>query len=673
MMRFLLPIFVAGYFLQCTPPPTGPSKAAQVNLDLNNPAVQRLYNLRDERRTDSLLHYLQHEEATLRYLAALSFASSGDSSAIDALANRLRDTVEDVRIAAAFALGQIGLPRCEKPLVDAFARDDTASVRQRFNAVVLEAVGKCGSTTSLRHIATVTTYMPTDTLLLEGQCRAIYRFGLRDSVLPVATQLMVNYLQNDKIPAPARLMAAHYLARTKNISFDSAQVELISVSYVRAHAHPDIRVAIVKALEKSPTWSAFNRLANAIETENDWRVKCEIIQALGKFDYDTTRTLVAPFLSDTNPHISRTAAEFFVQYGQAQDGDYYWRITQDEPDLPLMTQILLYHASLKHLSGKPQSKEYVNDRLQQFFRQATSPYERAACLRALSEYGWNYVFIHDRGFNDPHPAVKTAAAAALVSILKKPNFYTFFGENSGGVRRALYRYLREIVAAGDPGMIAEGADGFRVPAMNFLNYRDSARLDDLREALVKLRMPRDYEAYLKLDSALAFFEERPASALPKIAYNHPIGWEALKQVSPKTEVTLETEEGKITLELFPLWAPGSVANFLQLASDGFFDGKNFHRVVSNHVIQGGCPRGDGYGGLDYTIRTEIGLVWYDSEGYLGMASAGRDTEGTQFFITHTARPHLDGRYTIFGKVKSGMDVVNRIMPGGVIKDVTVQY
>ncbi len=673
MMRLFFLFLIAGYLLHCTPPPPpGAPKTGQVNLDLNDPLVQKLYNLRDERKVDSLLHYLSDKAATLRYLAALSFASSRDSNVIRALVPLLRDSVEDVRIAAAFSLGQIGLPKCEKPLIDAFISDDTMSIHQRFNAVILEAVGKCGSRTSLKHIAAVTKYYPTDTLLVEGQCRAVYRFGQRDSVAPEGTALMVRYVQNDKIPEPARLMAAHYLARTKNLSFDTAEAKLISVAFIRAENHPGIRMAIATALGKSVTPQAFNRLSSALQTEQDWRVKCNLINALAKFEYDTVRAIVAPFIRDPNPHVSRTAAAFFVSNGQIKDGDYYWRLTMDYPNLPIPVQILLHQASVKYLSGKPQTKDFVNGRLQGLFAQGKTPYDRADCLRALAEFGWNYRFIHDRGFTDPHPAVKTAAAEALVVILKKPNFYAFFGENAKGVRRELYYNLREIVAAGDPGMIAEGAEGFRVEAMNFKTLRDSARINDFRAALAKLRLPRDVEAFMALDKAISFLEGRPEPPKPIIPYNHPVDWETLKLVSKKTEATIETAKGKIVLELYPTWAPGSVANFLRLAADGFFKDKNFHRVVPNFVVQGGCPRGDGYGAPDYSIRTEIGLAWYDGEGYLGMASAGLDTEGTQFFITHSATPHLDGKYTIFGKVKSGMDMVHQILPGDVITGVTVQ-
>ena len=118
-------------------------------------------------------------------------------------------------------------------------------------------------------------------------------------------------------------------------------------------------------------------------------------------------------------------------------------------------------------------------------------------------------------------------------------------------------------------------------------------------------------------------------------------------------------------------APGTVANFIQLARDQYYHNKNFHRVVPNFVIQGGCPRGDGYGSLDYSILSELGPLHYDAEGYIGMASAGNHTEFTQFFITHSPTPHLDGKYTIFGKVKKGMDVVHQIQVGDLIREVNI--
>jgi len=109
-------------------------------------------------------------------------------------------------------------------------------------------------------------------------------------------------------------------------------------------------------------------------------------------------------------------------------------------------------------------------------------------------------------------------------------------------------------------------------------------------------------------------------------------------------------------------APGSVANFIALTQSGFFKGKNFHRVVPNFVVQGGDPRGDGWGGTDYSLRSEFANLRY-LEGYVGMASAGKDTESCQWFITHSPTPHLDGRYTIFAKVTAGMEVVHQLEIG----------
>jgi len=142
-------------------------------------------------------------------------------------------------------------------------------------------------------------------------------------------------------------------------------------------------------------------------------------------------------------------------------------------------------------------------------------------------------------------------------------------------------------------------------------------------------------------------------------------------VTDSTIAVIKTSKGNFTINLYGDDAPGSVANFISLANNNFFDNKVYHRVVPNFVIQGGCPRGDGYGSLDYSIRSELSQLYYDDEGYVGMASAGLHTEGTQWFVTHSPTPHLDGKYTIFGKVIEGMEVVHSIVEGDKINDVII--
>jgi cyclophilin family peptidyl-prolyl cis-trans isomerase len=119
-------------------------------------------------------------------------------------------------------------------------------------------------------------------------------------------------------------------------------------------------------------------------------------------------------------------------------------------------------------------------------------------------------------------------------------------------------------------------------------------------------------------------------------------------------------------------APASVANFVKLSRSGYFNGKIFHRVVPNFVVQTGCARGDGYGGMDFSIRSELSPAHFESEGFVGMASAGLHTEAAQWFITQSPAMHLDSNYTIFAKIVSGMNVVYELGVGDAIQSVTIQ-
>ncbi|MEM6426980.1 MAG: peptidylprolyl isomerase [Cyanobacteria bacterium P01_H01_bin.119] len=137
-----------------------------------------------------------------------------------------------------------------------------------------------------------------------------------------------------------------------------------------------------------------------------------------------------------------------------------------------------------------------------------------------------------------------------------------------------------------------------------------------------------------------------------------------------TRAVMETEKGTITLDLFEQDAPGTVENFIKLSKSGFYDGLNFHRVIPNFMIQGGCPEGSGRGGPGYKIKCEINDNKHLA-GSLSMAHAGRDTGGSQFFICHAPQPHLDGVHTVFGKT-GDMNVVNAIRQGDKILSVKIE-
>ncbi len=147
-------------------------------------------------------------------------------------------------------------------------------------------------------------------------------------------------------------------------------------------------------------------------------------------------------------------------------------------------------------------------------------------------------------------------------------------------------------------------------------------------------------------------------------------WNYIDNLNSKKFVTLKTGKGLIKLELYPDAAPFTVQNFIKLAETGYYDNTIFHRVVPNFVIQGGDPTGTGYSGPGYSIRSEFSPLSF-APYTVGMASSGRDTEGSQFFITHSPQPHLDGKYTLFGRVTEGFEVVDKIQAGDKIESVIV--
>jgi peptidyl-prolyl cis-trans isomerase B (cyclophilin B) len=136
--------------------------------------------------------------------------------------------------------------------------------------------------------------------------------------------------------------------------------------------------------------------------------------------------------------------------------------------------------------------------------------------------------------------------------------------------------------------------------------------------------------------------------------------------------TFDTDRGAVRAELYPEKAPLTVANFVNLAKRGFYDGLKFHRVIPDFMVQGGCPQGTGTGGPGYKFEDEADNGVCHDRGVLSMANAGPNTNGSQFFITHVATPWLDGKHTVFGKVLEGMDVVDRIAQGDVIRSVKVE-
>jgi cyclophilin family peptidyl-prolyl cis-trans isomerase len=204
---------------------------------------------------------------------------------------------------------------------------------------------------------------------------------------------------------------------------------------------------------------------------------------------------------------------------------------------------------------------------------------------------------------------------------------------------------------------------------------DSASFSSaLRDSLFRLPPPTD-GAERTLGRTMSPLQHWPAAS----RVERPIEWYA-RQVREYVGRTVAgrpltakivTTRGTVTISFYGADAPLTVANFALLARRGYFDGSVFHRVVPNFVAQDGDPRGDGSGGPGYAIRDELNRRWYD-RGAVGMALSGPDTGGSQYFLTHSPQPHLDGHYTVFGHVVEGFAVLDGIVQGDRIVTVTVQ-
>jgi cyclophilin family peptidyl-prolyl cis-trans isomerase len=289
-----------------------------------------------------------------------------------------------------------------------------------------------------------------------------------------------------------------------------------------------------------------------------------------------------------------------------------------------------------------------------------NPYQKAGLLSALQHSA--AAFIQEQFFSTDIPVVKLAAATSIVSL----NHHKAF--DSPALKDFSTFYINAI-GDGDPAAIGIITSALTDPELGYKNIISDYSF--LQTAADKMSLPRDYEALQPLLDAIAYFEDREPTSLLQNGYNHPIDWALVRQIPATQQAVITTTKGAITMQLFVEEAPGSVGNFVALVRQQYFNGKYFHRVVPNFVVQTGCNRGDGWGSEDYSIRSEFSLRRYKT-GSVGMASAGKDTEGTQWFITHSPTPHLDGRYSLFAEVTSGLDVLDQIEVGDKIINIELK-
>ena len=262
-----------------------------------------------------------------------------------------------------------------------------------------------------------------------------------------------------------------------------------------------------------------------------------------------------------------------------------------------------------------------------------------------------------RALGDPDASVRAAALDAAASLASGPSA-------DPQVRQAWRTAYGSALVSREPDLVASALDAAAALAEGGRELL-SARRDD-PDDLVRARARR-----LLVDR----FEEDP-DAFTHRAFATRLSDEDYRRLSRAAEsarfvATIATTRGSFVAELFPREAPMTVDSFVALARKGFFDRTTIHRVVPDFVVQAGDPRGDGTGGPDYALRDELNPLPY-VRGRIGMALSGPDTGGSQWFVTLSRQPHLDGAYTVFGEVTTGMEVVERIEQNDRLLSVSVR-
>jgi cyclophilin family peptidyl-prolyl cis-trans isomerase/HEAT repeat protein len=635
----------AGLLIACALVACGRSN--QPPNKFSDPERVRLYDLADHRATDSLLAYLDSPVIAYRLEAARAFGSVQDSLAAETLgALLLNDPDAGVRAAAAWALGQTRCAASSSFLLAALDREKVDQVLRE----LLEAAGK---TVSKPDIPQLLSFRPLSTAQEEGHAWGLYRMGVRAVADAGVVDRAADYLA-DSHPAGARLAAAHFFARTRGIQLESQSTRL---QYLATH-EPDaeVRMGVVLALRKLPFDSVQSVLDSVLSYDPDARVRINAVRASASGDYPSSRSIFGKALSDRDIGVQVTASE---QIRQARPQPRFLALdTILHRPLNYRVRANLLGAFLKQPSEEADRTNAVKE-VERYLISSASVYEQASLLSALGEEPFSFPVL-TRFLDSELPVLRTAAMSAIASINRHPSL-------PKGTTDDFIPVYSRAVSGTDPFVCAIAAEALSDPA---LGYKELIKdFSFLKQALSRLSRPRDVEAVGPLEKAIAYFEGRTFEQSADATFNHPVDWNLVKGLPSELLAIIQTSKGDIRLVLLVDEAPGSVSNFVTLAQSGYFNNLYFHRVVPNFVIQGGCHRGDGYGSEAFSIRSEFSQRRYTT-GSVGMASAGKDTEGTQWFITHSPTPHLDGAYTIFAYVLSGQDVVNQIEVGDKIIAVT---
>lgn len=673
--------------------PRAPSRAEIV-------LYSRLMSMTDSRSWDKPLieSVLASTWRPLRAAGALAVGQIGRAHGLPGLTllhPLLTNPDTEVGANAAYALGLLRDSVSIGPLAAALSGSPVVAREAAW------ALGEIG-TPARAAIVTALAIPPADDAL------AIQLLLAAGKVRPIPVSEVRPYLRLSARPA-VQWAAAYAIARTRVPAGVRDLIALANTSeFAASSATP--APAITTAI---PTAEAY-----VIHSLARQRTRAEIaraltMQAAGDSLGDQSLTVLTRLAGDAHPHVRINAVRSLATYGSkgrsfvvaaASDADANVRITAAQSLGTVLDSVvtawiplwqrdtsLMYRASMLASASRagarlPYMSEWSTHRDWRY---------RAAMLNAAGASTDKTVAprVAQTMIRDPDGRVRAAAYGLLsggdTAALPAPVRSTLIGglgDSDFYARATILGVLSSHASAADvPAVLAsygrslaDSGNDARVAAIGYLAAawkKDSANFSaDLKRRVATLPVPDDPLVRAQAESATVFSAWPSTSGTPKaLAWYENIVrtfvLPSLRGQNPRATIT--TRRGEMVLELFGADAPITVWNFTNLARTGFYRGTGFHRVVPNFVAQDGDPRDDGNGGPGYAIRDEINRRRYE-RGALGMALSGPDTGGSQYFITHSPQPHLDGRYTVFGRVIRGFNALDAIVQGDRILSIVIR-
>ncbi|MBX3279998.1 MAG: HEAT repeat domain-containing protein [Acidobacteria bacterium] len=628
----------------------------------------------------------------------------------DELPRLLKDPREAVRERAALALGRIGDRRATRALIEAMNTD--ASLRVRKTAAF--ALGESDDAQAIPALLNLLDQEAVPLGVGAGIVEALGKLGSLPSVEEgIRAQIGDRILRRALPPAPEKLDPDDQLFVSLTISALSRLRAAESVPFLARYLqspHAAIRADAANALFRlrRPIAAAAPDLIVAA-TDADADVRANAARALGASGDTKALDPLVKLLGDPDPRVAVNAVRGLQLLGVASgvqlliSASEKWLATL--PSDPSMINLLLESASALGNLRSPTALPFMQ-RLRDAVGIGSHQEVEVALVRlgvftppeSVKTDDWRRLANLAAGYGESN---NQRAEAALREMLDRKESRIV----SAALRALSQQRVRDLAVLLHKHMTSPDVFVRSTAASLAAPLRDDATLDALIAAYNLSSRDANNDAKLSILRSLSGFKNPKAIEAVRTALSdqdHLVrraAIEALKLQGEKTTdmtvgkvrtgrtrafytqianrinrpvtATIHTDCGVILLELFAADAPLTVDNFVGLARRGFFNGIAFHRVVPNFVIQGGDPRGDGEGGPGRQIRCEINTRRYE-RGSLGMALSGKDTGGSQFFITHSPQPHLDGGYTVFGRVLRGQEVVDRMTRGDRIRRVVIR-